>query len=74
MNASRTGLAAAFAAGLALAPVLPAQEDMIAKRDDKLASDFLKNGDWTTDYDRARELAKESGKPIFGYFTRSYAY
>jgi hypothetical protein len=43
------------------------------KRDKKLASEFLKKAAWTTDYDKAREEAKKSGKPIFGYFSRSYA-
>jgi len=43
------------------------------KRDKKLASEFLKKSAWITDYDKAREEAKKSGKPIFGYFTRSYA-
>jgi hypothetical protein len=43
------------------------------KRDKKLASEFLKKAAWTTDYDKAREDAKKGGKPIFGYFTRSYS-
>lgn len=43
------------------------------KRDKKLASEFLKKSAWTTDYDKAREEAKKSGKPIFAYFTRSYS-
>ena len=43
------------------------------KRDKKLASEFLKKAAWTTDYDKAREEAKKTGKPIFGYFTRSYS-
>ena len=64
----------ALAVGLALGAAMPAQDDLIAKRDAKLKSPFLKNGDWTTDYDEALARAKESGKPIFGYFTRSYAY
>jgi hypothetical protein len=43
------------------------------KRDKKLASEFLKKASWTTDYDKARDEAKKGGKPIFGYFTRSYS-
>jgi len=43
------------------------------KRDKKLASEFLKKAAWTTDYDKAREEAKKTAKPIFGYFSRSYA-
>ena len=64
----------ALAVGLALGAVLPAQGDLIAKRDAKLQSPFLKNADWITDYDKALAAAKESGKPIFGYFTRSYSH
>jgi hypothetical protein len=43
------------------------------KKTKKLASEFLKKAAWTTDYDKAREEAKKAGKPIFGYFTRSYS-
>jgi hypothetical protein len=43
------------------------------KRDKKLASEFLKKAAWVTDYDKAREESKKSGKPIFGYFTRSFS-
>jgi hypothetical protein len=43
------------------------------KRDKKLASEFLKKAAWFTDYDKAREESKKSGKPIFGYFTRSFS-
>ncbi len=44
------------------------------KRDAKLAEDWLQNADWLTDYDQAREVSAETGKPIFAYFTRSYAF
>ena len=43
------------------------------KKTKKLASEFLKKAAWITDFDKAREEAKKSGKPMFGYFTRSYA-
>jgi hypothetical protein len=43
------------------------------KRDKKLASEFLKKASWITDYDKALEESKKSGKAIFGYFSRSYA-
>jgi hypothetical protein len=42
-------------------------------RDKKLASEFLKKAAWTTDYDKALEESKKTGKPIFGYFSRSYS-
>jgi hypothetical protein len=73
-NAARSALF--FAAGLGLLGVLPAQsqEKLAELRDAKLASEWLEKADWITDYDKARAAAKESGKPIFTYFTRSYAH
>jgi hypothetical protein len=49
------------------------QAELAAKRDQKLESEFLKFADWITDYAEARAVAAETGKPIFAYFTRSYA-
>lgn len=49
------------------------QAELAAKRDKKLQSEFLKLADWITDYDEARTVAADTGKPIFAYFTRSYA-
>ena len=43
------------------------------KLDAKLQEEWLQAADWTTDYDAARAAAKESGKVIFAYFTRSYS-
>jgi hypothetical protein len=42
-------------------------------RDALLKEAFMKNADWITDYDKAREESKKSGKAIFAYFTRSFA-
>ena len=60
-----------------LGPLAPsaAQEtdDLQAKLDDKLAKSFVTHGNWITDYDEARRIAKEEGKLMFVYFTRSYA-
>ena len=67
----KTMLAAA-AALLATASALQAQS-LEEKRDAKLKSEFLKKAAWTTDYDAALAEAKKTGKPIFGYFTRSYS-
>jgi hypothetical protein len=57
---------------LALATIASAQ-DMESRLEEKLAKDFVKNADWVTDFDAAKAKAKESGKLIFAYFTRSYA-
>lgn len=68
--------AAFFAAGLGLAPAVAAQDEqaeLIAKREKKLEGEWLKNAAWITDYDEARAEAKATGKPVFAYFTRSYA-
>ncbi len=66
-----TLLAAASLAGSACAQ--GSQEDLVAKREAKLAADWIKLADWVLDYDEARAKAKETGKPIFAYFTRSYS-
>lgn len=52
---------------------LMAQDDLVASRDEKLKSEFLKKAGWILDYDKAREEAKKSGKPLFAFFSRSYA-
>ncbi len=62
---------------LALTTLLPAQgygtsEQLIAKREQKLQSEFLRKADWIIDYDQARAEAKLQEKLIFAYFTRSY--
>jgi hypothetical protein len=57
---------------LALATIVSAQ-DMESRLEEKLAKDFIKNADWEMDFDAAKAKAKESGKLIFAYFTRSYS-
>ncbi len=61
--------------GLALAAPAAAQdqEALKAKYQDKLAKEFISHGGWITDYDEARKTAKEQGKLIFVYFSRSYS-
>lgn len=58
---------------LALSSAAAAQQSLEEKRDQKLKSPFLSKAAWITDYDRAREESRKTGKPIFAYFTRSYA-
>jgi hypothetical protein len=61
-------------AGTAATPPAPPSQDELKKRyEDKLTKPFLAAATWTTDYDKARATAKEEGKLLFGYFTRSYA-
>ena len=51
-----------------------AQDDLQAKYEKKVSEAWFTNNGFTDDYDVARERSKESGKPIFAYFTRSYAH
>ena len=65
-------------AALTLTTLLPAQgygtpEELMAKREQKLQSEFLRKADWIIDYDQARAEAKRQEKLIFAYFTRSYS-
>lgn len=49
-------------------------QDLEAKYKAKLAEGWIKSPAWITDYDAARKAAKEQGKVIFAYFTRSYSF
>lgn len=57
---------------LALVAVAAAQ-DLKANLEKKLAKPFFKNAAWIMDFDEAKRKANEVGKPIFAYFSRSYA-
>ena len=65
-------LAGVLVAGLAAGAL--AQDMTVEEKYEKKVSEswFVDNG-FTDDYDAARAQAKETGKPIFAYFTRSYA-
>ena len=63
---------------LALAAAAPGvaaqdQDKMKANYAAMLEHDWYTGGDWTTDFAAAKAKAKEAGKPIFAYFTRTYA-
>lgn len=67
---------AALAAMLSLpvaALAQSSQADLIAKRDRKLASEVFQRNPWVSDFDQARETAREKDALLFAYFTRSYA-
>lgn len=49
-------------------------EELKKRKEKKLNEPWTKNGDWIFDYEQALKKAEETGKPIFAYFTRSYAY
>ena len=48
-------------------------DDLRAKLEEKLEQKFVSFGGWVTDYEAARAKARESGKILFTYFSRSYA-
>lgn len=50
------------------------REELAKLREEKLVKAVFHQHAWLTDLDQARARAKESGKPIFAYLTRSYAY
>ena len=70
----RTGIAASLLATLALVVAPAAAQSNEQKLEKKLAENWINSPKWETDYDKAREEAKKSGKIILAYFTRSYAY
>jgi hypothetical protein len=55
-------------------PKAPEKSDLEKKYEEKLKEPFLKKAPWLLDYDKALAEAKKTGKLVFGYFSRSYAY
>lgn len=51
-----------------------ADAELRKKYEEKLKEPFLTKAPWITDYDKALAASKQSGKLIFGFFTRSYAF
>ena len=47
--------------------------ELQAKYEAKVSESWFKDGGFTDDYETALARSKETGKPIFTYFTRSYA-
>jgi hypothetical protein len=67
VNRSITFLLVLLFAGAAVA------DELRDKYDDKIRKDFINKIPWEQNYDQALAKSKETGKPIFAYFTRSYA-
>jgi hypothetical protein len=61
---------AALLLGMASVAAADTLEERYAK---KLTADFITKVSWEQDYDAARKRSAETGRPIFAYFTRSYA-
>lgn len=68
------GVLAALLASSASAQGGPSQEKLKEDRAAKVAESWFTGAGWTDDYDLAREKAKETGKLIFAYFSRTYAH
>lgn len=67
----RTGLAVVLVVTTVLTATVRAQ-DLEARLEAKLAQPFVKNAAWVTDYEKALEESRRSGKLVFAYFTRSF--
>lgn len=50
-----------------------AGQGMAERKQAKLAEAWLQKNPWLTNYDAALAESRTSGRPIFAYFTRSYA-
>jgi hypothetical protein len=46
---------------------------MAANYADMQTHEWFTGGGWITDFALAKEQSKKTGKPIFAYFTRTYA-
>ena len=51
----------------------PSQDQLKERKAQKLEEAWWDNGNWITDHTVAKKAAKEEGKYIFAYFTRSYS-
>ena len=51
----------------------PTQAEFKQRMTKKLAGPWLSNVVWNYDYSKALQESTTSGKPLFAYFTRSYA-
>lgn len=66
-------LPALLLAGTSAAQDSDRQARYVEQRATKLAKPFLKNAEWYLDYHEARAAAKQQGKFLLTYFTRSYS-
>ena len=67
LPAITVSLTAVMAFGVSIA----AQGDLERKLEKKLKGDWVTNASWTTDFAKAKQTARKTGKQIFAYFTRS---
>lgn len=67
------GLVLASAAAVGFAQDSDPQAKFQQDYEKKVAQSWFTDNGFTDDYDVALERAKEAGKPVFAYFTRSYS-
>jgi hypothetical protein len=67
------GLSAAALTALLALPSTGYAQSLEERLEQKLKKPFMTNAQWVLDYDEALKAAKDEGKAIFAYFTRSYA-
>ena len=60
-----------IALALTASAAAQSQAELVKARDGKLQLPFLKQVDWTRDFDEAKQRATKTGRWIFAYFTRS---
>lgn len=66
-------LAAASSTPALALPQQPDQDKMKANFAEMQHHDWYTQGGWTVDFEAAKAESKRTGKPIFAYFTRTYA-
>ena len=66
-------LLAAFLAPASVAAPQRTQPELKRNLQEKLAKPFVKKTPWRLDYKKACEESSASGRPIFIYFTRTFA-
>ena len=74
MRLLKTGATGLVFAATLLAATAASAQTLEEKFEAKLAEEWVAKSGWITDYDEAQKQAADSGKLIFAYFTRSYAY
>ncbi|MCO5169176.1 MAG: thioredoxin family protein [Planctomycetes bacterium] len=68
-----TGAAALLLLGVAAPAAAQDADELRRRRAAKVEEAWFTRNPWTDDFDVAKERARERGKVIFAYFTRSYA-
>jgi hypothetical protein len=66
-------VAAVLFAATSLSALAQDGETKEQKYEKKVAESWFKDNGFTDDYEAAKKKSAETGKPIFAYFTRSYA-